>query len=128
MTLVPGSPGAGQRNATVVLTNRSGSSCTVHGYGGLGLAGSDGRSLPTRQVRLTDPAPTTVLLRPGKSVSAQVHWGAVAGSGDSRTGNCQPVPSTLRVIPPDETEALSVRWDQGPVCEGGTIEQKAYAG
>jgi hypothetical protein len=112
----------------VVLTDSSGSSCTVHGYGGLGLVGPGGEQLPTRQVRLTEPAPTTVTLRPGGSVSAQVHWGAVAGPGDSRTGNCQPVPSTLRVIPPDETTALSVPWDQGAVCEGGTIEQKAYAG
>jgi hypothetical protein len=38
------------------------------------------------------------------------------------------VPSALRVIPPDETEALSVPWGDGPVCEGGTIEEKAYAG
>jgi hypothetical protein len=125
---VPGSPGAGQRYATLELTNRGSSPCTVHGYGGLGLAGPDSEQLPTRQVRVSDPAPTTVTLQPGHSVSAQLHWGAVAGPGDSRTGNCQPVPSTLQVIPPDETEALSVRWDQGPVCEGGTIEQKAYAG
>jgi hypothetical protein len=110
-----------------VLTNRSGSPCTVHGYGGLGLAGPDGEQLPTRQVRVSDPAPTTATLQPGDTVSAQLHWGAVAGPGDSQTGNCQPVPSTLWVIPPDETKALSVPWDQGPVCEGGTIEQKAYA-
>jgi len=77
---------------------------------------------------VSDPAPTTETLRPGDSVSAQLHWGAVSGPGDYRTGNCQPVPSALLVIPPDETEALSVPWNQGPVCEGGTIEQKAYAG
>jgi hypothetical protein len=126
-SLVPGSPGAGQRYATLSLTDRGGSPCTVFGFGGLGLVGSGGESLPTRQVRVLDPAPATVALQPGGSVSAQLHWGAVAGPGDALSGNCQPVPSTLRVIPPDETEALSVPWGQGPVCEGGTIQQQAYA-
>ena len=32
------------------------------------------------------------------------------------------------VATPDETAALSVPWTQGPVCEGGTLEQTAYAG
>jgi hypothetical protein len=112
----------------LVLTNRGGGPCTVFGFGGLGLVGPGGASLPTRQVRVTDPAPATVVLRPGGSVRADLHWGAVAGPGDAQSGNCQPVPVTLRVIPPDETTALSVPWGQGPVCEGGTIEQKAYAG
>jgi hypothetical protein len=31
------------------------------------------------------------------------------------------------VIPPDETDPLSVAWTFGPVCEGGTIEQHPYA-
>src|SRR3954470_4925823 len=35
--LKAGSPGAGQRYATVVLTNTSTHSCTLRGYGGLGL-------------------------------------------------------------------------------------------
>jgi hypothetical protein len=38
------------------------------------------------------------------------------------------VAATLQVIPPDETQAMSVRWTQGPVCGGGTIEQKPYTG
>jgi hypothetical protein len=56
-----------------------------------------------------------------------LHWSAVTGSDDAQSGNCQPVPATLRVIAPDETEALTVRWEQGPVCEGGTLQQQAYA-
>lgn len=44
--LVPGSPGAGQRYATLVLTNTGGQTCTVSGYGGLGLVASDGRRCP----------------------------------------------------------------------------------
>jgi len=125
---VPGSPGAGQRYATLVLTDSGGVACTVFGFGGLGLVGPSGDPLPTRQVRVRDPAPTVVTLRPGGTVTSELHWGAVAGPGDEQSGDCQPEPATLQVIPPDETQALSVPWGQGPVCEGGTIEQKAYAG
>ena len=126
-SLVPGSPGAGQRYATLVLENTSDEACTIHGYGGVGLVDGDGHALPTRQVRRSDPAPTTVTLQPGDTVSSQLHWGAVPGAGDASSGDCQPTPADLQVIPPDETDALSVPWDQGPVCEGGTIEQTAYA-
>jgi hypothetical protein len=125
---VPGSPGAGQRYAALVLTDAGRSACAIHGFGGLGLAGPDGEPLPTHQVRVREPAPTTVTLRPGGSATAQLHWSAVAGQGDAQSGNCQPVPATLTVIPPDQTEALSVPWEMGPVCEGGTVEQHAYAG
>lgn len=117
--------GAGQRYATLVLRNTGGRSCTVHGFGGLGLAASDGSALPTHQVRSGAPA-TTVLLTPGASVRSALHWSVVTGPGDSSTGACQPTPATLRVIPPDETDPLSVGWTQGPVCSGGTIEQHAY--
>jgi len=126
--LVPGSPGAGQRYAALVLRNTGGRRCTIHGYGGLGLVGADGHALPTTQVRAPSPAPATVLLVPGGTVSSQLHWSVVPGPGDSQTSACQPTPATLRVIPPDETDPLSVRWDQGPVCSKGTIEQRAYAG
>jgi hypothetical protein len=124
--LVPGSPGAGQRYATLTLTDTGGQTCTIDGYGGLGLAGSDGGALPTRQVRVPSPAPTLVTLHAGQAVSAQLHWSAVAGTGDTAPGACQPTPATLRVIPPDETDALSVPWGLGPVCEQGSIDQTAY--
>src|SRR5215218_7844686 len=80
-TLVPGGAGAGQRYATLVLRNTGDGACTVHGYGGLGLVDGDGHALPTRQVRREDPPATTVTLQPGDTVSAQLHWGAVAGPG-----------------------------------------------
>ena len=47
--LKPGSPGAGQRYATVVLTNTSGHTCTVTGYGGLALLGT---GITTRKKKL----------------------------------------------------------------------------
>ena len=127
-SLVPGQPGAGQRYATLVLENTGGRTCTVHGYGGIGLVDSAGAPLPTHQVRVPSPAPTTVRLAPHESVRSQLHWSVVTGTGDSTSGPCQPTPAALQVIPPDETDHLSVPWNQGPVCEGGTIQQQAYAG
>ena len=125
-SLTAESAGAGQRYATLVLRNTGGRSCTVHGFGGLGLAASDGAALPTHQVRTGGPA-ATVLLAPGATVRSALHWSSVNGPGDASTGPCQPTPASLRVIPPDETDALSVAWTLGPVCSGGTIEQRPYA-
>ena len=125
-SLVPGDPGAGQRHATLVLTDTGGETCTIDGYGGIGLVDAAGRALPTKQVRVASPAPKLITLRPGATVRAQLQWGAVPGTGDSTTGDCQPTAAALQVIPPDETDALRVAWSGGPVCEGGTIQQQAY--
>jgi hypothetical protein len=124
-SLGPETAGAGQRYATLVLRNTGGRPCTVHGFGGLGLAGTGGSILKTNQVRSGGPA-ATVRLGPGATVRSDLHWGSVNGPGDPPTGDCQPTPTTLRVIPPDETDALAVAWTFGPVCEGGTIEQRPY--
>ena len=124
-SLRPGDAAAGNRYATLVLTDTGGQTCTVDGFGGLGLVDGAGRPLPATQVR-TGGSGAVVTLQPGASVSAQLHWSAVPGTGDAQTGDCQPVPATLRVIPPDETDALNVAWAGGPVCSGGTIEQGAY--
>jgi uncharacterized protein DUF4232 len=118
--------GAGQRYATLTLINSSGTGCTVHGYGGLGLVDGAGAPLPTSQVRVPDPAPRTLVVRPGAGVTATLHWSVVPGPGDSATGSCQPVPAALEVIPPDETTPLRVAWPGGPVCEAGTLAQTAY--
>lgn len=126
--LLTGGAGAGQRYATLTLRNSGQRTCTIHGYGGLGLVDSAGRALPTKQERDASPAPTTVRLAPGGTVSSDLHWGAIPGPGDKQTGDCQPTPAAVHVIPPDETAFLSVPWNLGPVCEGGTIEQRAYAG
>lgn len=127
-SLVPGSPGAGQRYATIVLTNTSSATCNVYGYGGVGLVDASGAPLPTQQVRVSPPGPTLVTLQPHQSARSQLHWSAVPGAGDSPSGQCQPTPAALRIIPPDETTHLSVPWNQGPVCEQGTIHQQAYTG
>jgi hypothetical protein len=118
--------GAGQRYLTLVLRNTGGETCTIDGYGGVGLVDARGAALPTDQIRVASPAPALLTLRPGASASSVLHWTVVPGSGDAQTGDCQPTAATLRVIPPDETDALSVAWTGGPVCQGGTLQQQAY--
>lgn len=124
--LVGGSPGAGQRYASLVVTNVSRSKCTMYGYGGLQLLDSDGRALPTRLERTPNPGPRLVTLSPGKSASKELHWGAVPGPGDSDNGPCQATPARAIVIPPDDTSPFSVTWTFGPVCNTGRIEGSAY--
>jgi hypothetical protein len=110
----------------VVLRNTSDRTCTITGYGGVGLVDGSGAALPTHQNRVA-PAPRTVTLKPGGSATSLLHWGAIPGVGDASSGNCQPIPAALQVIPPDETTPLSIPWTQGPVCEAGTIDQQPYA-
>jgi hypothetical protein len=118
--------GAGQRYATLVLTNRSGAGCLVEGYGGIGLVDGAGRALPTQQVRDPAASPEAVVLEPGASATSRLQWSVVPGGDDATDGPCRPTPAALQVIPPDEQTALSVDWPYGAVCSGGRIEQQAY--
>ena len=123
--LKPGSPGAGQRYATVVLTDTSGHTCTVGGYGGLGLLGSPGQGVPTDLRRVASPAPTSVTLAPGGSVRSLLHWTVIAAADESAAA-CEPTAATVVVTPPNQTTALLRPWTSGPVCQHGAIWQNAY--
>lgn len=117
---------AGNLYGKILLTNHSDSTCTVYGYGGIGLYASSGSAVPTRQVRDAATPPVTITLRPGDHAYSRLHWSDVTGTGDSNTGQCEPTAATLRVIPPDETRALDAHWPGSPACERGRIEQTAY--
>jgi Domain of unknown function (DUF4232) len=117
---------AGSRYSAIVLTNRSQRTHTIYGYGGLQLLDARGRTVPTRQVRDRTTRPTRVVLPPGMSAHADLHWSAVATTGDSQTGTCQPEPAFLLVTPPDETRSLRIPWNAGPVCAQGLIIQRPY--
>ncbi|SFC22589.1 Protein of unknown function [Klenkia taihuensis] len=129
-SLSEGDAAAGNRYATLTLTNTGGEVCTVYGYGGIGLVGPGGSVVPSTQERV--PAQDgsggrRTTLQPGDSVSAQLHWTVVATGPEPTTGQCEPTPSELTVIPPNETDSLSVAWTFGPVCSMGEIEQTPYA-
>lgn len=128
-SMAPGSPGAGQRSATLVLTNISGRACQTYGYPGLGLVGADGATLPSHVIwgGPGDPGRSTVQLAAGGTASAAMSWSAMPGTGDAATGPCQPAAATLLVTPPDERESLHVPFGQS-VCEGGRITVTALVG
>lgn len=123
--LVEGSPGAGQRYATIVLTNRSTAKCTVYGYGGMQLLTADNKPVPTTMVRV-QPAPKTNTLAPGGAASSQLHWTAIPGAGEPQTAACEPTADHALVTPPDETHSITVHWSLGAVCNKGTIQQQPY--
>ncbi|GAB3283292.1 DUF4232 domain-containing protein [Parasphingorhabdus pacifica] len=125
-SLEPGRPGAGQRYAELVLRNTSSESCTLYGYGGMQLIGSDGAPLPTDLERTPNPGPTMIRLDPGESASSTLHWTVVPHGNERTDGPCQPTPERLDVIPPDETDSLSIGWEFGPVCGHGSIDGSAY--
>jgi hypothetical protein len=122
--LKAGSPGAGQRYATVVLTNTSTHACTMGGYGGLGLLGAPGQGVPTDLRRVATPAPATLTVSPGGSVRSLLHWTVIPASDEPAT--CEPTATTVAVTPPNQTTAFLRPWVFGPVCQHGLIWQNAY--
>lgn len=114
-------PGAGQRMATLTLTNHSGHTCRTQGWVGLQLADRRGRAIPTSTDRVGGPAPR-VRLRPGQRAVATLQWTVIASGDEPADGPCQRTPTDLLVIPPDETTQTAARWRQGPVCAEGRFE------
>lgn len=126
-SLRPGSPGAGQRYADLVLRNQSSQPCTIYGYSGLQLVDSTGHLLPTTVTR-SNPGPQPVTLNPGQSSVETLHWTAVATGDEPISGPCEPQPASVQVIPPDETNALTVSWNSmGEVCDHGRFDSSAFA-
>ena len=119
-------PAAGSRYATVVLTNRTSSTCRVYGYGGVQLLDATRHPLPTHQIREPGTPPHPVLLRPGGSASSQLHWSPLPDGTESQTGPCQPTPTYLLITPPDETQQITVPWSSSEACSHGLILQTAY--
>jgi hypothetical protein len=112
---------AGNRYAALVLTNTSDAACRTYGFVGLQLTGATGTKLPTSVVRESRPGPRSITLAPGKSAWTRIHWTVASGTGEPTTGQCEPTPTRLLVIPPDERTQLAAKWPSGSVCEHGKI-------
>lgn len=125
-SLLSSGQGAGQRYADLTLRNDSEQTCTLYGYGGLQLIGSDGQPLPTTLERTTNPGPAMTRLAPGETASATLRWSVVSHGDEPIDRPCQPEPATARVTPPDETDPLTITWDNGVVCGAGSIDGSAY--
>ncbi|MBE1534100.1 DUF4232 domain-containing protein [Actinomadura algeriensis] len=118
-TLTDLGAGAGQRYATLVLSNRSGDPCTTGGWAGLQQVKGD-ETIPTKVVRRGDAR--TITIPPKTSAYERLHWAAVPAADETGSGGCEPVPTELKVIPPNETTQITAAWDGGPVCGHGEIE------
>jgi Protein of unknown function (DUF4232) len=106
-------PGAGQENFPVVLTNKSGRTCTVHGYPGTAFVNASGTQLGPDPQRESG-SPATIALRPGQSA-----WAGLTFSNPGVSGAKTATPAALLVTPPDERDALKVAWTGGPVPVSG---------
>lgn len=123
--VTPTDAGAGNRYGKFVVTNSGAAPCTLNGYSGFQLENGSG-AVPTKLERKADPGPTAVTLAPGAKASANLHWSVVPAGSEPVEGSCQPEPSKVAAIPPNETAPLSVPWTFGPVCSGGRIEISAF--
>ncbi|MER6947200.1 DUF4232 domain-containing protein [Nonomuraea sp. NPDC000554] len=110
-------PGAGNRYAPLVFTNRSGASCTLYGHPGLVMIDGKGDALRTRVRRGTE-AERELTLKPGASARATLHW-TVVETGAEKT--C-PTATRLLVIPPDERSYLTIGFPAGRVCDDGRLD------
>jgi hypothetical protein len=122
--LIAGSPGAGQRYATLELMNNSKHSCHTYGHVGLQLLGTRGSRIATDTVWNSTPAAHRVVLAPGAAATAQLHWAVVPGIGD-QTGPCVTAPTHVEITPPDTTSSIVLKWSGGTVCEYGRIDVTA---
>ncbi|QOV40583.1 DUF4232 domain-containing protein [Streptomyces ferrugineus] len=107
------SPGAGQRNFPIVLTNTGGHTCTLHGYPGAAFVDASGKQLGPDPKRSPD-TPMTVTLTPGSSA-----WAGLTFASPEISGARTATPAALLVTPPDERDPLKVAWTAGEVPVAG---------
>ncbi len=111
--------GAGQRYATVILTNKTHKTVRTQGYVGLQLLDSHGKDVTTHVVRDRGQA-KLITLKPGQSAYTRLHWGAVAGAGEPT--KAEKNPTRLEVTPPDSYHHLNTAWKLGEVLQKGRID------
>jgi hypothetical protein len=104
-------PGAGNRYAPLVFTNRSGADCTLRGRPALVVLDASGAPLPGAAPAADGPA-ETVTLEPGGSARSVLHWTVTAD-------DC-PDASALLVTPPGQGAATTLPFPAGRVC--GTLD------
>ncbi|MFF0780066.1 DUF4232 domain-containing protein [Streptomyces sp. NPDC003720] len=106
-------PGAGQENYPLVLTNKSGRTCTLRGYPGAAFVNASGAQLGPDPKR-SSGSPATVTLKPGQSA-----WAGLTFSNPEISEAKTARPAGLLITPPDERDHLQVAWTAGEVPVGG---------
>jgi hypothetical protein len=115
-------PAAGNRYATLTLTNTSRATCRTGGWVGLGLENANGEPVTTNAVRIDSSAERPIELKPGQRTMSHLHWSDVEGTGDHAGGPCFKAPSRILVTPPNSYSSLKLSWTGGFACEAGTID------
>ncbi|GAB2826039.1 hypothetical protein GCM10022221_25010 [Actinocorallia aurea] len=110
----PNSPGAGQSNFALVLTNASARTCTVLGYPGLAFVDDAGAQITPDPERAPSDGRQAVTLPPGASA-----WSALTYGSPAITGVTTVTPAALLITPPDETTSIRVPWTGGEVSNTG---------
>ncbi|MFJ7900082.1 DUF4232 domain-containing protein [Streptomyces sp. NPDC096198] len=107
-------PGAGQENFPLVLTNRSGRTCTIDGYPGAAFVDASGKQLGPDPKRRGSGAPARITLAPGHSA-----WAGLTFSNPQVSGAKSATPAAILITPPDERDSLKVTWSGGTVPVSG---------
>ena len=118
MSTGPNNPVAGKTNIAVILTNRSGRTCTVRGYPGVAFRDQTGQHTSVDPIRVNGSSPT-VRLTSGNSAWASLSYPDPAQDLDLETVK----PSTLVVTPPDERTPLMAGWPGYPVISNANASQ-----
>jgi hypothetical protein len=124
--LIPNGAAAGSYAFDIAFQNRSGHTCLVYGYPGLGLEDAQHRPQPSRvtwgsSIARHDPGRHRVVLAPGKAAFASMS-GSDVPRGSER---CRSYP-WLEVTPPDERTHRTVRFGI-TVCDHGHLTVTALS-
>ncbi|MBM2614681.1 DUF4232 domain-containing protein [Actinoplanes sp. LDG1-06] len=115
ITTGEGGAAAGTHSVNLVLTNKSGKTCSLYGYPGVSwVTGDNGTQVNAAFSREAGEAgKTTVSVKPGGKAYVLILWPYYANYDKSE---CKPVDVRgYRVYPPDETAAIFVA-DPQTVC------------
>ena len=96
--------GLGHQFYAIVLRNESGRSCSLLGYPGVSMLGKHKHQRGPSAKRLRSSKPKRLTLKPGQAGRAK--WDIAAGACN---GGVPPRSRYVRVIPPDETDALVIK-------------------
>lgn len=110
---------AGSVVEIIGLTNSSPSSCTLYGYPGLQLIGSDGKPLPLTLNRVAQPGPTTVTVAPGATASFRFSYSDGTGYNPPSCAKA----SRVIVTPPNDYAGVSLDSQPAPCGPAGATPQ-----
>jgi hypothetical protein len=115
----------GQDQIPLIFTNVTTGVCTMYGFPGFTLLGPKSNGSTTFSPERDGGPPTTVVLAPGASAYATFTWLVAPDTCDHGVGW---VPTRIMTIPPDETSALTVSWDNGVVdnCQGAATRPGTF--